>query len=203
MDIKTRKQLKLAIESDYMMNRGVFKPNLKMKLINIVMPDLIMKFLVSMRKVNYYSHRGGILLIINKIKFRRISEKLGFSIGPNVFGYGLVIPHYGTIVVGVSNRIGNYSVLNTSTCISDNGKIIGDGLYLATGAKITSKVILGNNISIGANSVVNKSFNEDNILLAGSPASIKVSTDAWYVRDGEMYANKVRKVEELRIKYGF
>ena len=59
MDIKTRKQLKFAIESDYMMNRGVFKPNLKMKLINIIMPDSIMKFLVYMRKVNYYSNRGG------------------------------------------------------------------------------------------------------------------------------------------------
>lgn len=202
MDIKTKKQLKFAIASDYMMNRGVFKPTLKMKLINIIMPDSIMKFLVSMRKVNYYSSRGGILLIINKIRLKRVSVKLGFSIGTNVFGYGLVIPHYGTIVVGSSNRIGNYSVLHTSTCISDNGKIIGDGLYLATGAKMTSKVILGNNISIAANSVVNKSFKEDNILLAGSPASIKASTDAWYVRDGEMYADKVRKIEELRIKYG-
>ena len=58
MDIKTKKQLKFAIASDYMMNRGVFKPTLKMKLINIIMPDSIMKFLVSMRKVNYYSSRG-------------------------------------------------------------------------------------------------------------------------------------------------
>lgn len=63
---------------------------------------------------------------------------MGITIVYNVFGYGLVIPHYGTIVVGESNNIGNYAVLHTSTCISSNGKIIGNGLYLSTGAKITS-----------------------------------------------------------------
>lgn len=58
--------------------------------------------------------------------------KLGFTIAENVFGYGLVIPHYGTIVVGSGNRIGNYAVLHTSTCITAGKKNIGDGLYLST-----------------------------------------------------------------------
>jgi len=31
---------------------------------------------------------------------------------------------------------------------------------------------LGNNVQIGANAVVNKSFDEDNIVLAGVPARI-------------------------------
>lgn len=62
--------------------------------------------------------------------------KLGFTISENVFGYGLVIPNYGTIVVGSGNQIGNYSVLHTSTCISAGRKRIGDGLYLSTGAKV-------------------------------------------------------------------
>lgn len=116
---------------------------------------------------------GGILLLINKIRFKKLSLKLGFSIGPNVFGYGLVIPHWGTIVVGDSNRIGNYCVLHTSTCITDNKKEIGDALYVSAGSIITSKITLGNNVSIGAKSLVNKSFNNENILLTGSPASIK------------------------------
>lgn len=205
MDILTKKQLKFAIASDYMMNRGFFKPTLKIKLKNIIEPDLIMRFLITMRKVNYYSNNKGlgISLIINKIRFNRLSVKLGYSIGPKVFGYGLIIPHHGTIVVGASNRIGNYSVLHTSTCISGNGKIIGDGLYLATGAKMTSKLSLGMNVSIAANSVVNKSFTENNILLVGSPAIIKNTTEPWYIRDGEIFASRVRRIEELRIKYNF
>ena len=51
------------------------------------------------------------------------------------FGYGLVIPHYGTIVVNGGVRAGNYCVLHTSTCIGGSDKVIGGGLYLAAGAK--------------------------------------------------------------------
>lgn len=79
---------------------------------------------------------------------RKLGMKLGFTIGKDVFGYGLVIPHYGTIVVGENNRCGNYCVLQTSTCISNNEKKIGNALYLATGAKITSRCILGDNVSV-------------------------------------------------------
>lgn len=95
--------------------------------------------------------------------------KLGFTIAENVFGYGLVIPHYGTIVVGSGNRIGNYAVLHTSTCITAGKKNIGDGLYLSTGAKVLGDIELGNFITIGANAVVNKS-EEGNCLLIGIPA---------------------------------
>lgn len=110
----------------------------------------------------------------------RLGEKLGFSIGIHSLGYGVVIPHYGTIVVGGAPRIGNYAVLHTSTCISDNKKVIGDGLYLSTGAKITSEITLGNNISIGANSVVNKSYSGDNALVAGAPAKYIKEKEPWY-----------------------
>lgn len=123
--------------------------------------------------------------------------KLGFSIGCDVFGYGLVLPHYGTIVVGISNRIGNYAVLHTSTCISDNGKVIGDGLYLSTGAKKTSKVTLGRGVSVGANSVVNKDFG-DNVLLVGLPAEVKRSRKIWYEEENDIHYERVKKIENLR-----
>lgn len=117
-----------------------------------------------------------------------------------MFGYGLVIPHYGTIVVGDSNRCGNYCVLHTSTCISDNGKEIGDALYLATGAKMTSKCKIGDNVSVGSNSVVNKDFEDGNKMIAGAPARIIKDAEPWYVKDGSAYVSKVEKIEELRRK---
>lgn len=110
-----------------------------------------------------------------------------------------MIPHYGTIVVGDSNRIGNYAVLHTSTCISSNSKIIGNALYLATGAKMTSPLTLGHNVSVGANSVVNKSFGSD-CMIAGTPAKKIKDTEAWYIRDGKEYTNKVNLIEELKAK---
>lgn len=144
---------------------------------------------------------GGIINLILYVlyfrKFRKIGKQLGLSIGCDALGYGCVIPHYGTIVVGPSNRIGNYAVLHTSTCISDNGKIIGDGLYLSTGAKLTTKLNLGDNVSIGANALVNKSF-DGNLLLGGMPAQKIKESSAWYIRDGEKYNNRVRKIEDLK-----
>ena len=163
-----------------------------------------MNFLKVMRKVSYYKHQKGFLnkflYAVHYMKFRRLGIKLGFSIGYDTLGYGVVVPHYGTIVVGGSNRIGNYAVLHTSTCISDNGKIIGDGLYLSTGAKITSKVKLGNGISIGANSLVNKDCEQDNVLLGGMPAKVIRSSEIWYIRDS--FDKKVERVEELKKRYG-
>ena len=48
--------------------------------------------------------------------------------------------------------------------------ILGDNVYIGPGAKIFGDITLGSNIAIAANSTVNKSILEDNILIAGSPA---------------------------------
>src|SRR5574344_1158534 len=44
-------------------------------------------------------------IMISKMNKRGI--KCGFTIGYNSLGYGAVIPHYGTIVVGSTNKLGN------------------------------------------------------------------------------------------------
>ena len=198
--IKSKKELSFYIMADTMMNRGYFKPSFKERIKRLLLKDDILLFLKLMRKCQYYSHQGGGKYAYYLIRYNKIGKKLGISIGYNAFGYGLVMPHYGTIVVGGSNRCGNYCVLHTSTCITDNGKTIGDALYLSAGAKITSKVTLGNNISVGANSVVNKSFIESNMMIAGAPAKIIKPMDAWYIRDGQSYLDRVKAVEEFKNK---
>lgn len=69
-----------------------------------------------------------ILKYLSEFKFKNSSVKLGFSIASGIFGYGLISPHYGTIVVGENNRIGNYAVLHTSTCITARAKSNGNAL---------------------------------------------------------------------------
>lgn len=203
--ISSKKELKFYIMADMMMNRGKFKWSLRDRIKHLFLPDDIMRYLKSMRCCTYYSDHQHItpphlfLKIYHGIRYRKLGIKLGFSIGSQSLGYGVVIPHYGTIVVGGSNRIGNYAVLHTSTCISDNNKVIGNALYLATGAKMTTRLTLGDNISVGANSVVNKSFSSD-CMIAGAPAVRIKDAVAWYERDGESYANKVKRIEELKQK---
>ena len=201
--IRSKKELDFYIMADYMMNRGYFKPNLKSRLKNMICPDYIMRFLIVMRKLDYYSNLSQSIwrmfcLMFYKTLYRRLSLKLGFSIGPQVFGYGLVIPHYGTIVVGWRNRCGNYCVLHTSTCISDTGKKIGDALYLATGAKMTTNIELGDNVSVGANSLVNKSFLCGNLLIGGMPAKEIKKREAWYIEENSIHKSRVESIEKKK-----
>lgn len=201
--IQTKKELKFYLAADRMMNRGTFKRSIKSAVKEILFPDFIMDYLVAMRKFSYYeAHRSlvnFIPLLYNMFVYNRLGVRLGFTIDKNVVNYGLVIPHHGTIVVGSTNVIGKFTVLHTSTCITANGKTIGDGLYLSTGAKITSQIILGDNVMIGANSVVNKSFENGNVMIAGAPASIKKTSSAWYGESGKMY-ERVEQVKFLKTK---
>lgn len=204
MKINSKKELDFVIQADRMMNRGYFKPSLRDTIRDFFFPDYIMQYLYAMRKVSYYkanANRGNRLkYIYYQKRYRALGLKLGFSIGCDTLGYGVVIPHYGTIVIGSSNRIGNYAVLHTSTCISDRGVQIGHGLYLATGVKITRKIKLGDNISIGANSLVNKSYEGNNALIGGMPAEYIKNSDAWYHRDGVAYSERVNRVEKLKFE---
>mgnify|MGYP003419850186 CR=1 FL=1 len=191
--------------ADRMINRGTFKRSILRLIIEIFFSDRIMAFLRSMRKYSYYKNKKGlsssILRVYYYLRFRKWSHELGFSIGCDSLGYGVLLPHYGTIVVG-RNKIGNYAVLHTSTCITGNDKIIGNALYLGAGAKMTRKVLLGDNVSIGANSLVNNSFPEGNCLLVGAPAIQKKHEVAWYVRDGDIYNDRVKRIEALKIEMG-
>ena len=201
--IQNKKHLRFYLQADMMMNRGYFKTPFKIWLQNLLSPDYTMKFLKTMRKVQYYSHcnvTGGFFLVINKIIFFRLSRKLGFSIGFDACDYGLVIPHHGTIVVGNTNRIGPYAVLHTSTCITDTGRKIGKGLSLSTGAKITGGEVLGDHITVAANSVVTRPFPDGNVLLVGMPAFKKKEYSDWYSSLTGETKRRVDEVENLKRK---
>ena len=47
-----------------------------------------------------------VMRLIEKFRFHQLSLRLGFSIPINVFGPGLAIVHYGTIVVSNGAKIG-------------------------------------------------------------------------------------------------
>lgn len=55
-NIQTKKELKFYMQADYLMNRGKWKPSLLTRIKEFVSPDYIHKYLVYMRKTNYYSN---------------------------------------------------------------------------------------------------------------------------------------------------
>jgi len=140
--------------------------------------DDIWKFQRLLRKLEYQINcqSGNPLRFITSFRYRMVGKQLGFSIPINVFGPGLSIAHQGTIVVHHYAKIGANCRLHVCVNIgAQAGKSneipqIGDNCYIGPGAKIFGAVILGNNMAIGANAVVNKSFPEGNCTIGGVPA---------------------------------
>jgi len=100
--------------------------------------------------------------------------KLGFSIPLNVFGPGLGIAHYGTIVVNGNAKVGANCRIHIAVNIGANGgkeaPQLGDNVYIGPGAKIFGDIRIADHVKIGANAVVNKSFDEEGAVIVGIPA---------------------------------
>ncbi|ADF37972.1 serine O-acetyltransferase [Priestia megaterium] len=171
--IKDKKDYYYYLQED-MKAHNVSKWNIRMNYQN---PTL--RFQRLLRKLEYYKNCrkdfiGKIYFLILKFPFHRQSIDLGFTIPMNVFGPGLSIAHYGSIVINTNVKVGKNCRIHSATNIGEGkGKtpILGDNIYIAPGVKIFGGITIGNNVSIGANAVVNKSF-PDNVVIAGIPAKI-------------------------------
>jgi serine O-acetyltransferase len=177
--IKSKKDYLAFLEADRIaLNKK--KPGFISGIINIVFPDYIWNFQKLLRKTEYIkncrkSFLDDLYLLLLQFKFKRLSLKLGFSIPLNVFGSGLAIVHYGTIVINANARIGANCRIQTCTNIGASGGSakapqLGNNVYIGPGAKIFGDITIANNIAIAANAAVNKSFTEENILIGGVPA---------------------------------
>lgn len=113
-------------------------------------------------------------------RFRRLSLRMGYSIPPNVFGPGLSIAHPGTLIVNDAARIGENCRIHPGVTIGTAAgeehaaPHIGKNAFIGPNAVILGPIEIGDDVAIGANAVVNRSFPESGITVAGVPAK-KVS----------------------------
>lgn len=178
--IKTKKDLKRYMEED---NKYYIKKGKKELFKLYLLQDhevLIKKYIKLLRKDEYHSNNKS--NIINKImcifyRNRRniLGNKLGFYMGVNSFKEGLVIFHHGSIIINGNAKIGKRCKLHGDNCIGNNGfsdaaPVIGDNVDIGVGAKIIGDVYIADDIVIGANAIVNKSFYEKGITIGGIPA---------------------------------
>lgn len=144
--------------------------------------DEIWKFQRSLRKREYFvslTRKQQLLCLVpflcNKLYFHHISIKLGFSIPPGVFAEGLSIAHRGTIVINGNARVGKNCRIQECVNIgatngSSDAPIIGNNVFIGTGAKIIGDITIADDVAIGANAVVVKSITEPGTTWAGVPA---------------------------------
>jgi serine O-acetyltransferase len=88
-------------------------------------------------------------------------------------GAGFHITHFGGIVISPAAQIGKNFTISQGVTIGVSGQgekrgvpIIGDNVYIATGAKVFGKISIGNNVKIGPNAVVHKSIPDNAIVVA-------------------------------------
>ncbi len=187
--IQSKHDYNYFLKQDKIANSIKDSSNIVTVIKNLIFPNPIWLFIKTLRRVEYYNNCkitfGKLLLIYYRIKLRNISVKLGFSIPINVFGPGLSIPHYGTIVVNPNARVGKNCRLHVGVNIgasagNNKAPIIGDNSYIGPGAILFGDIKIGNNVTIGANSTVNKSHEKEFVVLAGSPATIvKENFKSW------------------------
>ena len=102
-------------------------------------------------------------------------------------GYGLYIAHGGPVIINPTAVIGNNVNLSQFTTIGSNhakAAVIGDNVYIGPGVCIVEYVKIGNNVTIGAGSVVTKDI-PDNATAAGNYAKVLN-----YSRPGRYIKNK-------------
>ncbi len=167
--IKNKKDFKEYVKSD-MKRNGI--PDNHLKYLSV-----IYKYLYCLRKVAYLcnTNKNKLRIKIWQLLLTHYSVKTGITIGPNCFGKGLYLPHYGYIVVNSSARFGENCVVQCGVNVSES-VIGGDKIYLGTGSKLMIGVNIKSGTIVGANAVVTKSFDEENIVIAGIPAK-KISNN--------------------------
>lgn len=116
--------------------------------------------------------------------------KTGISIPKNTCEKGLTIYHHGSIVVNAACRIGRNCCIMNNVNIGANGGSskapqIGNDVYIGPGAVIYGDIIIADGCYIGANAVVNKSFLNPNMIIAGIPArELKHDPEVWWKKNG-------------------
>lgn len=187
--IKSKQDYNSYLERDRVASSIPPMNSLKAKIKQFVFPSYEWQFIKSLRWLEYCenvkkNHRGGVIYwLLAKYKFRKISVKLGFSIPINVFGPGLSLPHRGNIIVNPQTKIGENCRIHVGVNIGahhDKAPRIGNNVYIGPGAIVFGDIEIVDNISIGANATVNKSFTVPNVVIAGTPAKVvKTDVESW------------------------
>lgn len=151
------------------------------------------KYNVLLRKTEYYtnSNKHYFLKQFFKIRLSFYQNKYSIRIPINTFEKGLKIMHIGPILVNGNASVGKDCAIHINTALvakgtSSSSPSLGDGCVIGIGAIIVGDVYVADNIAIGANSTVTKSFFEKDIAVGGVPAE-KISNNGrtkWIVKKG-------------------
>lgn len=140
-------------------------------------------FIVAYRK--FQLNKDNVLGIYYRYKLDRIERKTGIHIegNPNL-GKGLIIGHYGRIIINGSVKFGEQIYITHGVTIGRNsvGKrkgvpVIGNRVRIGANASIVGNVCIGNDVMIAPNAFVNIDVPDHSVVI-GNPCVIHHKEDA-------------------------
>lgn len=179
--IKSKNDLQIYIREDMAANIGRTSCSLFRIMVNIIYGNdsyKVVRYLRRLRKYEFALNTGKcrLLTFLRKYKWHRYGSKIGISIGPNMVGYGLRIPHVvgGGVIINCQST-GNHCTVNCGVVIGNNDRgempVIGDDVNLTIGCKVIGKAKIGSGCVVAPNSVVVGDV-PDNAVVSGVPARI-------------------------------
>ncbi len=130
------------------------------------------KFSIVYRNCQHYRGENKLMFYFFFLYLRRIKYKYGFDISYRTkIGEGLYIGHFGGVVIHGDAVIGNYCNISQGITIGvlnrgNNKGIpkIGSKVFIGPNAVIIGGITIGDNVLIGANSLVNFNVEEDAVV---------------------------------------
>ena len=148
----------------------------------LIRPDkyYIRRYIRLLRKEEYYTFHSSkkILAYWYKALKNRLGSRLGFIISAGCFDQGLVIWHYGSIIVNPKARIGKNCQIHGNCCIgnlrpdSQASPIIGDNVDIGQGAQILGDIRIADGVRIGAGAIVINDILTPNVTVVGIPGQV-------------------------------
>ncbi len=140
------------------------------------------KYIFWMRTCQYSKRNNFLKFLIYPVArliLYRLSTRYGVFINPSTkIGCGFNINHIGDIVINSKCTIGDNCTISHGVTLGQKNRgkfkgypVLGDNVYIGPGVKIIGSVKVGNNVAIGANSVVTKDI-PDNAVVVGVPGKV-------------------------------
>lgn len=134
-------------------------------------------FIVTYRK--YQLNKDNILGLYYRYKMNYIERKTGIHIEANPhFGKGLIIGHYGRIIINGNVKFGDQIYITHGVTIGRNSvgnrkgvPMIGNRVRIGANASIVGNVHIGNDVLIAPNAFVNIDIPDHSIVI-GNPCVI-------------------------------